>query len=160
MGLTLDALARRAGLTRAAATAVAGALTRAGTLRQVGSEVFSEPIAAALEHKVVTAIAEHHRASPMSEGLPREEARERIFGHASLGLFDDVLQRLTAQGKLAGRDRLAQPGRGLSLTPEEARAQDGLDRIFREAGLAPPISSPPPPPQARAPRWRTAWRNS
>jgi selenocysteine-specific elongation factor len=74
----------------------------------------------------------------MSEGLPREEAREKIFGHASPALFADVLLRLEAAGKLAGRDRLAQPGRGVSLTSEEARAQQGLDRVFREGGLAPP----------------------
>jgi selenocysteine-specific elongation factor len=41
-------------------------------------------------------------------------------------------------GTLVGRERLALPGRGVSLTPEEARAQEALDRVFREAGLAPP----------------------
>jgi selenocysteine-specific elongation factor len=74
----------------------------------------------------------------LSEGLPREEARERIFGQASAALFDDVLQRLAAGGKVAGRDRLAQPGRSVSLTPEEARAEEALDRVYREAGLSPP----------------------
>jgi len=93
---------------------------------------------AALEKKLLSAIAEHHRASPMSDGLPREEAREKVFGHASPALFEDVLQRLVEGGTVAGRERLAQPGRGVSLTPEEARAQEGLDRVFREAGLAPP----------------------
>jgi translation elongation factor TU len=137
-GLTLTALARRAGLTPAAATALSGEMVKAGTLRVVGSEVFSASIVAALEQTLLAAIAEHHRASAMSEGLPREEARERLFGHASPALFEDVLRRLAAQGQLAGRDRLAQPGRTVSLSPEEARAQDGLDRIFCDAGLAPP----------------------
>src|SRR5678815_2060142 len=52
--------------------------------------------------------------------------------------FEDALRRLAASGQLTGRDRLAQPGRGVSLTPEESRAQEGLDRVFRDAGLAPP----------------------
>jgi selenocysteine-specific elongation factor len=37
-----------------------------------------------------------------------------------------------------GRDRLALAGRGVSMTPEEARAQDALVRVYLDAGLAPP----------------------
>ena len=137
-GLTIDALARRAGMTAAEAQRVSGELSQAGTLVVVGRELFSAALVAALEQRLLSAIAEHHRASPMSEGLPREEAREKIFGHASPALFEDVVLRLAGSGKLAGRDRLVQPGRDVSLTPEEARAQEGLDRVFRTAGLAPP----------------------
>jgi selenocysteine-specific elongation factor len=137
-GLSIDALARRAGITPAEVTRVSGELARAGRVAAVGREVFGAAQVAALEQQLLSAVAEEHRANPMSEGLPREEARERVFGHASPALFDDVLARLVGAGKLAGRDRLAQPGRGVSLTPEEARAQETLDRVFRSAGLAPP----------------------
>jgi selenocysteine-specific elongation factor len=137
-GLTLDEIARRAGLTIETATAMAAQLAGAGSARLVGRQVFSAPVAAGLEARLVAMVAEHHRANPLSEGLPREEAREKIFGQASAALFEDVLQRLAAGGKVAGRDRLAQPGRSVSLTPEEARAEEGLDRVYREAGLAPP----------------------
>jgi selenocysteine-specific elongation factor len=137
-GLAVGALARRAGMTLAAAAALATELLKAGTVAAVGNELFSAPLVTAFEQRLLAAIAEHHRANPMADGLPREEAREKIFGHGSAALFDHVLQRLTGSGQVSGRDRLAQPGRGVSLTPEEARAQAGLDRVFREAGLAPP----------------------
>ena len=137
-GMALDALARRAGTTPEAVSRVSGDLVKAGLLLAVDRELFSAPVGHALEDRLLAAVAEHHRASPMSDGLPREEARDKIFGHASPGLFEEVLRRLTASGRLAGRDRLTQPGRGVSLTPEEARAQEGLDRVFRTAGLAPP----------------------
>jgi selenocysteine-specific elongation factor len=137
-GLTLVALARRAGLTRDTASQLTAGLSSAGDVRIVGEEIFNAPLVAALDRKLLAAIAEHHRTNPMSEGLPREEARERVFGHASQALFEDALRRLAASGQLTGRDRLAQPGRGVSLTPEESRAQEGLDRVFRDAGLAPP----------------------
>jgi selenocysteine-specific elongation factor len=137
-GLTLDALARRAGLTRDAVAQLAAGLSAAGEIRIVGDELFTAALVAALERRLLAAIAEHHRSSPMSDGLPREEAREKVFGHASAAVFEDVLRRLAASGQVAGRDRLAQPGRGVSLTPEESRAQEGLDRVFRDAGLAPP----------------------
>jgi selenocysteine-specific elongation factor len=104
----------------------------------VGPQLFSAPLVRALEDQVLAAVAEHHRSNPMSEGLPREEARERIFGLAAPALFDEVLHRLEKTGRLAARDRLAQPGRGVSLTPEETRAQEALDRVFRDAGFAPP----------------------
>jgi selenocysteine-specific elongation factor len=137
-GLTLEAVARRAGATEASASAIASALAAAGQVIAVGPQLFSAPLVRALEDQVLAAVAEHHRSNSMSEGLPREEARERIFGLAAPALFDEVLHRLEKTGRLAARDRLAQPGRGVSLTPEETRAQEALDRVFRDAGFAPP----------------------
>jgi selenocysteine-specific elongation factor len=68
--------------------------------------------------------------------LPREEARERIVGTSPSALFDHVLATLTTEGKLTGRDRLSLPGRGVSLTSEEARAKEALEQAYRDAGLA------------------------
>jgi selenocysteine-specific elongation factor len=42
------------------------------------------------------------------------------------------------RSRLAGRDRLALAAHRLELTPEEQRAREGIDRLFREAGLKPP----------------------
>jgi selenocysteine-specific elongation factor len=137
-GMPLDALTRRAGLTRTAAAAIARDLESAQRVVLIGDEIVSAPIVRSLEDQLVAAAEAHHRANPMSEGLPREEARERLFAIASPSLFDEVLRRLAAAGRLVGRDRLAPPGRGVSLTPEEARAEEALDRAFRDAGLAPP----------------------
>ena len=137
-GLTVDALARRLGVQSVAARNIAGRLAAAGQILIVGDDLFDAALVAGLEARLVAAVAEHHKAQPLSEGLPREEARERIFGLAPVSLFDAALKRLAAAGKLSGRDRLALPGRGVSLTDEEARAQEALDRLFREAGMAPP----------------------
>src|SRR4029453_10908095 len=74
-------------------------------------------------------------------GWPRGVQRDGGGGARGSPAFGDCRaqpQRRAGRGKLAGRDRLAQPGRGVSLTPEEARAQEALDRVFRTAGLAPP----------------------
>jgi selenocysteine-specific elongation factor len=137
-GLSIDALARRAGLTAADARATANTLAASGSVHVVAGHLFAAPVVRALEEKLVAAVTEHHRAQPMSEGLPREEARDRVFRLAAPALFDDILHRLAGGGVLAGRDRLALPGRGVSLTSEEARAQEAIDRVFREAGFAPP----------------------
>src|SRR6185503_18912774 len=70
-GVTIGALARRAGTTPAAAAALCAELSTAGSLMAVGGEVFSARLVAGLEQKLLAAVAEHHRANPMSEGLPR-----------------------------------------------------------------------------------------
>jgi selenocysteine-specific elongation factor len=137
-GLSKAALATRAGLSTTAAAALAQTLAAAGKVIIVGDDVFDAALVRALEQQLLDRVAEHHRANPLAEGLPREEARARIFALGSAALFDHVVQRLIDGGKLSGRDRLALPGRGVSMTPEESRAQDALVRVFRDAGLAPP----------------------
>jgi selenocysteine-specific elongation factor len=49
-----------------------------------------------------------------------------------------VLAALIAAGKISGRDRLAVAGHHLALSPEEARARESLERLFRDRALAPP----------------------
>jgi len=137
-GLTLEALARRAGLSTGDAAAVATRLAASGQVLQAGGELFPMRLVMELETELTRAVAEYHKAQPLSEGLPREEARERLFGRASPALFDAVLARLESAGRVTGRDRLALPGQGISLSSEEAQAQQELDRVFREGGLAPP----------------------
>jgi selenocysteine-specific elongation factor len=137
-GVSLAALASRAGLSSAAAAALAQALAAAGMVLIVGEDLFDARLVRALEQQLIDAVTEHHRVNPLAEGLPREEARARIFARASPALFDRLVQRLIDGGRFSGRDRLALAGRGVSMTPEEARAQDALVRVYRDAGLAPP----------------------
>jgi selenocysteine-specific elongation factor len=129
--------ARGSGIETAALLRRAGAVPEANVVR-AGTALFSQEVTAHLESRLLAEIETYHLAQPMAEGMPREEARERVFGAASPVLFDAVVQRLTAEGKLAGRDRLSLPGRGSSLTDEEARAHAALDRAFRTGGFAPP----------------------
>jgi selenocysteine-specific elongation factor len=125
-GIETAALARRAG------AAPSGAVVR------IGSLVFGAAVVADLETRLLAALDAYHRAQPLAEGMPREEARERVFGAAAPALFDAVVERLTKAGTLSGRDRLALPGRGVSLSAEETRAQTVIEQAFRDAGLAPP----------------------
>jgi selenocysteine-specific elongation factor len=137
-GLSLDAVGRRAGLTREQAAAIAATLVASGRAVQVTSVLFSAPLVGALEAKLLASVDDHHRTTPLSEGLPREEARERVFGHAAPALFDEIVMRLTGAGKLVAKDRLSLPGRGPSLSPEEQQAEAVLEKAFLDAGLAPP----------------------
>jgi selenocysteine-specific elongation factor len=129
--------ARAAGIDQASLARRAGA-PPSGAIVTVGAKVFSAAVVADLETRLLAAVEAYHRAQPLAEGMPREEARERLFGVAPPALFDAVVQRLGSAGKLAGRDRLALPGRGVSLSDEETRAQAAIEQAFRGARLAPP----------------------
>jgi selenocysteine-specific elongation factor len=137
-GLSKSALASRAGLAAAATADLARTLAAVEKVLIIGDDLFDGTLARSLEQELLDAVAEYHRTNPLAEGLPREEARARIFALASPALFDHLVQRLIDGGRVAGRDRLALPGRGVSMSPEEARAQDALVRVYRDAGLTPP----------------------
>jgi selenocysteine-specific elongation factor len=137
-GLGIDELARRSGLTAGEARMLIASLSDTGAVRVAADRVFDAAVVTGLEERLVAVVSGHHQAQPLSEGLPREEARERVFGLAPAALFDAVVKDLSTAGKLTGRDRLALPGRGVSLDAEESRARDALDTVYRTAGMAPP----------------------
>jgi selenocysteine-specific elongation factor len=77
----------------------------------------------------------------LSDGLPREEARARIFARAHPAVFERVVRDLAGRQTLVARDRLALASHGLLLAPHEARAMESVGALFRDAGLKPPDPS-------------------
>ena len=137
-GLSRRALLGRLGLSAAAAEAAVSRLAGAMRATAVAELLVSPRTLVDLGDRLLAAIDAHHAAEPLSEGLPREEARERLFGRAAPAVFERVLEDLTAAGKIVARDRLSRAGRQLSLSPEESRARAALEQVYRDAGLAPP----------------------
>jgi selenocysteine-specific elongation factor len=137
-GLPAGALVARAGLTPRSAAAVTDALVGARRVQRVGDLLVAASAIEDRGSRLLAALKQHHAAQPLSEGLPREEARERVFGRGAAEVFDAVVAALVAGGRIVARDRLALAGHTLSLSPEEARAGDAIERVFREAALAPP----------------------
>jgi selenocysteine-specific elongation factor len=93
---------------------------------------------AALKDAVGKALAAHHRAQPLSEGVPREELRDQLAKRADPAVFDTALAELAAAGTTSGRDRIALATHRLALSPEEERARAAIEQAYREAGLKPP----------------------
>jgi len=137
-GLPVAALLSRAGLSRAAADAVTKRLVGAGTAVRVADLLVAPRVLGELSERLVAALRAHHESQPLSEGLPREEARERLFRRGAPAVFDHVLAALAADRKIVVRDRLALADHQVSLSPEESRARDAIERLVRDAGLAPP----------------------
>jgi len=137
-GFSRYAMASRAGLSPSECDRVLEQLVSAGQALVVGDLLVSPASLTHLGARLLSALDAHHAANALSDGLPREEARERIFGRAAPAVFEHVLASLVADGKIVDRELLALAGHRLSLSAEEARARQVIDDALRDAGLAPP----------------------
>lgn len=137
-GLPKHALMSRAGLSPGSADAVAAELRGGQVVTEIGELLVASAWLADRSAALVRMITHHHAAEPLSPGVPREQARERLFGRAAPAVFDHLVAALERSGTLVARDTLALAGHQRVLSPDEVRAQDALATSFRAAGLAPP----------------------
>jgi len=137
-GLSMDAVISRAGVEPGQVASRVGALVGSQHAVRASNAIVAAAVAARLKEAVLAALADHHRAQPMSEGPPREELREHVFAHGNDAVFDVVLAELAAANRIVVRDRVALASHKLALTPEEDRARTAIERAFRESGLKPP----------------------
>jgi selenocysteine-specific elongation factor len=137
-GLPLAALTSRAGVAPPRVEGLVASLEAAGHARRVGDQLLAPRVLEDLSKRLLTAVGDFHRAHPLTDGVPREEARERLFARAHPAVFEEVLASLTAAGKLIVRDRLALPGHRLELSPEETRARELIESAYQQGGLKPP----------------------
>jgi selenocysteine-specific elongation factor len=138
IGLPIAALLARAGETPAGSVALAAALEATGGTRRVADRLVAAHVVDALSSQLIRLVTDFHQAQPLADGIPREEAREKVFAHAHAAVFEQVLQDLADRQQVNGRERLALASHRLELPPEEARARDAIDQAYKRAGLKPP----------------------
>ena len=134
-GLPVAALVSRAGIEPPRVAPRLDALVSRGLATRVGDLLVAPALVERLSAAIIALLRAHHAAQPLSEGLPREEARERVLAHGPPALFERVLDDLA--GTITGRDRLALASHRVALSPEEAHARTMLEQAFRAAGLRP-----------------------
>jgi selenocysteine-specific elongation factor len=137
-GLPVTALTSRAGIDPADVAARADALVGEKVAVRAGDVLIAAGIYARLEDSIVATLTAHHTQQPLSEGIPREELREHLFGRGNVAVFDRALEQLAAAKVIAVRDRVALATHRLELTPEEERARAAIERAYRDGGLKPP----------------------
>jgi selenocysteine-specific elongation factor len=138
LGLRREEVVGRMGLAARQADAAIARLAAAGQLVVVGGRLVAAPVLRALESQLVSALSDHHRDDPQSEGLPRQEARARLFPHAPVEIFEAVVAGLVQGGRIAARERLALATHRVALSSDEARVLEQVEGRFRDAGLRPP----------------------
>ena len=135
-GLPVGQLVRRAGVPWSHGDEVRAELD--GRAVQVGTVLVSASRLAAAADAMLAAVAQYHADHPIAGGMPREELRARLFGKAPAAVFEHALQSLVERARVVARERIALPGRGMALSPEESRARDAILEVLGGAGLTPP----------------------
>jgi len=153
-GLSLAAMTSRAGIDPRHVDARVAALVGAAQAVRAGDVLVSATIYTQLKDGIVKALTAHHKAQPLSEGVPREELREQLFARGHAAVFDRALADLSAGSPPAifVKDRVALTTHRLELTEDEERVRAALERAYREGGLRPPdaaavaaaAAAPPP----------------
>jgi selenocysteine-specific elongation factor len=137
MGIALDDLVARAGAGTSAVRAAVDRLAASPEVWMVDDRVLMRSWDSALAGRVLAAVDAHHQAQPLSDGVPREELRERVLGEAHPSVAAAVIDSLTASGTLKGRDRIARAAHGAALSAEDDAARTRLVEAYRAGGLTP-----------------------
>ncbi|HET9706438.1 MAG TPA: selenocysteine-specific translation elongation factor [Vicinamibacterales bacterium] len=104
----------------------------------VGDRLVGKQHLAKAADALVALVTTFHKANPMSEGVPREEARERVFARSGAAIFDRVLDDLKAQKAITGADRLALSTHRVTVAGADDTVRDAILEAYRTAGLTPP----------------------
>ncbi len=140
-GLTLQELLARTGWMEPEIREVAGELATAKRMRILNDQPFivaPEESVKACAAAIHAAVDEFHRANPLLPGIPKQELRGRA-GNPRPELFQTAMDDLIRAGAVSSTGDLVQrAGRSISLSPEEAKAKELIERAFKEAGLAVP----------------------
>ena len=124
-GLARSALVSRAGLSYRKADAAVARLTKGGAATLIGTMLVSPRACTELGERLLAALRAHHETHPHAGGMPREEARERLFRRVAPEIFEAVLDGLVSARRLVARDRLALAGQGVSLSDDRDAGAGG-----------------------------------
>jgi len=137
-GLATTALVSRAGADPRQVDALIEQLTKSGAGYLAGDVLVAPAVGERVRRAVADVLHDHHQKQPLSEGMPREELRERVLARGAVAVFDRVLAELEREGTVVAKDRVALATHRVALSPEEERARGAIERAYRDAGLTPP----------------------
>ncbi|HYR74367.1 MAG TPA: selenocysteine-specific translation elongation factor [Pyrinomonadaceae bacterium] len=139
VGLPRAELAAQTGWTDEVIEAAAKQALAHGAVLDVEGTLISRESFAELKRMVSAEVAAHHEREPLSRGLTREVLRERCFAHSPPELFRAVISELEKEGSLlAEKDIVRRREHTRTLSDEDARLRDGLEKVYRGAALAAP----------------------
>jgi selenocysteine-specific elongation factor len=135
----LPGIASRRGLSLVHLREHIRALVRAGRIRELTENpcvVVSENAFNRSADAVSIEVKRFHETSPLVQGISREELKARLFADASSLVFQAVLDKLVADGKIAvAQDVIHVFGRKVTLKADEERMRAQLVERFEGLGL-------------------------
>jgi selenocysteine-specific elongation factor len=144
-GLPREALVARAGIAPVEVDGLVSALASRG-IDAAGDRLVATSHLARAREVLVKLVTAFHRANPLSDGLPREEAREKVFTSARASadkagngaVFERIVDDLKKARTLVGTDRLALAAHTVAASGEDARIKAAIAGAYEAAGLKPP----------------------
>jgi len=92
-----------------------------------------------LARQIVAEVRAHHEREPLSRGLSKEILRERFFAAVTPEAFRAMLAELGKRDVVVTeKEVLRLRAHTRELSDDDARKRDVLDRVYRDAGVAPP----------------------
>jgi selenocysteine-specific elongation factor len=140
-GLTFAEVISRTGWTEADVHQAAKNLNTTKQLRIVTEQpltIVSAPTLAKLAVAMKVAVEEFHRANPLLSGIPKQELRGRAKNPRAevfQAALDDLIRAKVVT--IAG-DLVQRAGREITLSSDEARAKELIEKEFERAGLSVP----------------------
>ena len=136
-GIAKSSLVPRAGLAPAQLPLVLDALRTRG-VTAVADRLIASAYLEKAAARLVALIAASHKANPMSDGLPREEAREKIFARVAPAVFEKVVENLKSAKAIVGSERLALPAHKATVAGADDQVRAAIVDAYRAGGLKPP----------------------
>ena len=137
-GISGAALVSRIGRPPKIIRQLLGLLIDDGVVCKVGEVFVTKQRVGEVSSRLKEMVASYHRDHPLGQGLPREEARERLTRYAGVALFQHVVSQLVEEGALASGPFLSVAGHEFVLSEQEALVKRRLEQVFLSAGLTPP----------------------
>ena len=106
-------------------------------LVEVGDRLVAKAHLETASQALLSLIAASHKANPMSDGLPREEAREKLFARVAPAVFEKVIEDLKAKKALVGAERLALPTHKVSVAGADDAMRAAIIDAYLDGGLKP-----------------------
>jgi selenocysteine-specific elongation factor len=138
-GVRLADLAASTGWTNEVLAAVAKEVQQQGSVIEVGGLFIARDSLERLSTALIAELERHHKREPLARGMLRETLREKVFTHSAPELFNGVLARLEAEGKVVSeKDIVRSSGHSVGLSDKDVELSNSIEQIYLAAGVEAP----------------------
>ena len=138
-GVRLTDLAAATGWTNEVLANVAAEVQKHGSVIEIGGLYIARDSFDRLSAALVAELERHHKREPLARGMLRETLREKVFTHSAPELFNGVVARLEAEGRVVSeKDIVRSSKHSVGLSDQDVALRDRIEQIYLTAGVEAP----------------------
>ncbi|MEN3328543.1 MAG: selenocysteine-specific elongation factor [Acidobacteriota bacterium] len=132
-------IAAATGWTNEVLASVATEAQRNASVLEVGGLYIARDSFDRLSNALIAELERHHKREPLARGMLRETLREKVFTHSAPELFNGVLARLEAEGKVVSeKDIVRSSEHSVGLSDKDVELSNRIEQIYLTAGVEAP----------------------